>query len=421
MSRGKIVVYSESDNKIIDNIYFKNDDDLLSKLKENNLINNDENDVKLFKQGLNTDNSFDVIETGDNEEEVDNSYIDAFVKENKNLIGKNVSLDFDNKEAFYKITGLKSGTNIFEKDEYRVLVISIIENNNDYLIDEKDLIDFLKGENISCGIRNDEKGGSIMLINEEIKNEFNDIDLFIQKYKDYLIGKKITYGNGETQKINRLRKDVNKDKSYFLLINETGIVLQNELYTFVNGGEVNLGFSLILSPEINNKEEIIETIEEEIIEDKINKPEYKYYIKDTKLNKINLGFEYKEDAEEEINKLTKYGNDNLVLLTKKFININGPDPELNENWSIDDIDFNIIKLAFLNGEVEEEKINYFLDEFKQGKQKSVIKARLIYFLEYSQKKLRTAFVMSELENCNLYIDYCTRVEMQLLKSLKNEL
>jgi len=64
-------------------------------------------------------------------------------------------------------------------------------------------------------------------------------------------------------------------------------------------------------------------------EKKINQKDYAFYVFNIKINKINSGWEFKEDANEAIEELE--GSD-FKVYTKKYLLSKGINPDDNINW-----------------------------------------------------------------------------------------
>lgn len=173
----------------------------------------------------------------------------------------------------------------------------------------------------------------------EEKNAFNDAEMFVDEYKNYLVGKTIEYNDGEKSKIKNIDKSEIENNVFIELENENNFdLLGNNFQEFLDGKESETssgGVILILQEECEGG------ISCEIpIQEKLNKSNFKYYV--VKNLKICSGFEYKEDAREEVKKYEKQGNyDYKVMSYRELVNM-GISPEENENWEMDNIDVDLI-------------------------------------------------------------------------------
>lgn len=282
---------------------------------------------------------------------------------------------------------------------------------------------------------------------ENEKNAFNNPELFIEEYKGYLVGMKLKFDATETEEAaTSVITDVVLDKDnsdIVLLVNSefTDMMLEasaNDLQNLIDGETISdfhlvlqaeqeadeaaeIEAAALLAKEIEEKKkaEIAEEIKEpEIV--KLNLPEYKYYLVNFQSKKIVAGFEYKEDAVSDLERLKLYGEQNTLLLRKEL----EIDPELNDNWNIDNHDWTIIEecvRANSDKDYSDKDAGKYIEGFKNsGKFKVVIKAQLIYCLERSHRNLRTAFTNANPERVSEKLEECNRIQNELRRIISLE-
>lgn len=266
---------------------------------------------------------------------------------------------------------------------------------------------------------------------EEVeKNSFNDSTLFLEEYREYLIGLKVRFEDGDIEQI-ALLTNVEEDNSVIFETEEqsTFNIEAEEFENFINGENID-GIELLLQEEPEEKVE--EKVEEPIVEEKVeevivpilfNKPEYKYYLLADSI-KILSGFEFKEDAEEELTELAKFDKYDLIVISSKKLLENKVDANDNLNWVQDKNDWNIVIAALDRGVTKKmftkEQGEAYLEYYKQNKMLHIIKSQLIYLLEDKQKSLRKGFVISNVDVIKNDIENLSRIEKELFNILKLE-
>lgn len=262
-------------------------------------------------------------------------------------------------------------------------------------------------------------GKTITLYGKE-KTPFNDSYEFVEEFSGYLIGKYITFGKGEKYKIT----EVVNDGHVSLVYDKHGersfehLFPSINLQAFIDGEEVDSAFedgkfSLIIQEDISPFEE------------KINQSDYKYYIFNTKNKEILEGFEFKEDASDRLDELKFYGNTDYVLENKRSLLANGLDPNNNKSWGNETCDYAIIeeavKFGVTEGDYDEEWVGKYIDGYKNGKYNSVIKARLVYYLDHANKHFKGAITSSRVEKALKFKEIISRISDELLRIIKKDL
>ena len=396
---------NEVDDLLDDTERFKKTAELETEL--DNFIQDEENNFSEEEKLMNAEDLLMTLKS-------DNTNLDEIKSK---LIGKKVSLDgggdFNSliKDVKREIINFEG-----EKDNnYKI----ILEGEDNYFIHSSAIDGFLNGEDTGAYLKGDEKGGSIMLINEE-KNAFNDANLFVEEYKDYLIGKKIKYKSDENDLINDVYiedKELNIET-----LNKILILYLGDFESFINGEEImddNEAFSLIIQEESLE----IPELEEELI----NKPENRYYVINLSKRKIYSGHEYIEDANSDYEYRLSLGEKPIQVLSKKFlISSEEIDPDDNSNWLTNSNNYSIIEealsYAVLQNDFDEESKNVYIDKYKnEGKYLTVIKANLIYYLTHLNTKFKNAISNSKYEEAFKLKESILKVSEELLNIIKKDI
>lgn len=287
-------------------------------------------------------------------------------------------------------------------------------DKNGYDPQDKEVVELIENGGEYKGINESEFKIEVEKPKEEIeKTPFNDAELFVKEFKDYLIGKKIDFSDNEGKAGGRTQIEFIEpvDENVKIDTNPIGTLTLIPLYfkSFIDGEEVGAlnkdSFNLILQEE-----------------EKYNKPEFKYYIISESTDKILSGHEYKEDAENEKERLELYGEKTKIKTRKELGNI---DLCNNELWSVNEHDWDIIKRALELGVEEKdfspkESENYF-NEFKsKGLYVGLIKARLLYLLAKLQKLTLQSFSNSNIERATERCDDSCRVQKELKRIIAME-
>lgn len=254
---------------------------------------------------------------------------------------------------------------------------------------------------------------------ENLDNQFNNAELFVENFKDYLIGKKVLVGrnNQVEEQIDNIEVAEIKGEKVISITDtdSTWFLKINDLENFIDGNEVK---------DFYGKDKIQLILQEEKEEEEnnsLNHPEFKYYII-SQDNKILGGYEYNEDAKQAAEEKQMYGNKVLVISKKDLKDIN---PELADNWLINEHDWIIIEKCINAGseagEYSPKEAAKYIEGFKKdGSYISVIKARLIYCLANAQQKLRGAYIVSNLESINEKCDENCRIQKELKRIIAME-
>jgi hypothetical protein len=254
---------------------------------------------------------------------------------------------------------------------------------------------------------------------EEEKTPFNDPYEFIEEFSGYLVGKKIVNEKGE--KFTILDLEYLNDLVVLRVESENGEQHPEHLEkykAFIDGeivpghvGYVGESYSLILQEDVK-------------AEEKINQPDYKYYVVNSKTNKIRTGWEYKEDADDAAKEEINYGQKDIAIFAKKTLKSMNIDPELNENWGSEVSDYSIIEEAVrfgvTEGDYDESWVSKYIDGYKNGKYNSVIKARLVYYLDHADKHFKGAITSSQIEKALKFKEIISRVSDELLRIIKKD-
>ncbi len=322
------------------------------------------------------------------------------------LVGKRISFGKD--KGTYELVILP-GFGIY-KDNVTIPLKLEGEDTTSQELNKSDFENFINGFAIADGDRYFK-----LLLEEGSKTPFNDADTFVHEFKGFLIGKKITYGKGDNFIIKNISvvetyPEVNKI-SLSAESNIEEIIDSEDFQRFIDGDEINGVISLILQDE--------PTIE------KINQPDYKYYILNFKTKKIITGWEYIEDAKDALQEIIEYGGNEFLIKSKKVLLSEGVDPDDNSNWSNESCDYSIIEEAIQYGVTKEdysqELANRFIGDYKEKEgYKSVIKARLIYFLNDSNKHFVNEISNCQYENALRLSEIIARINSELLKIVKKE-
>lgn len=246
---------------------------------------------------------------------------------------------------------------------------------------------------------------------EKNKNEFNNSELFVNSFKDFLIGKRIAFDDGESTVITNVG-EYGTDNSIYIEnteFNDIIIEAQGRDFQDLTEGKKVGDFVLIIKEEIKQEEVVPEVAE--IVP--VNKSEFRYYILSN--NKILAGFEYLEDANIDLEKRKQFGETGISVVSKKTLSVAADD---NNNWNTEVHDWEIISSCIMSGvkskDYSEKDAKKFIDGFKaSGLYKDQIKAKLLLCLEKEHKNLRSAFMMSNPERVVEKCDETLRIQNEL--------
>ncbi len=242
-----------------------------------------------------------------------------------------------------------------------------------------------------------------------------------------MIGKTIS-SNGEVKVLEKIIKV--QSHSLKEGISNVEIITNDDRYIlFSDNGDFNLFIDGIFINSSGFEFSLIiqEEAPELIIEDnKLNHPEFRYYILNSKSSKIKSGFEYREDADENFNSLINIGENDIAILSKKMLIVNSIDPDDNLNWSISSSDYSIIEEALIygisQGNFSEESKNNYIDKYKnEGKYLTVIKANLIYYFSHTEKEFKNAIMNSQFEKSLKVKETMDRISNELLNIIKKDI
>jgi len=280
-------------------------------------------------------------------------------------------------------------------------------------------------------------------INIEEKTAFNDAETFVEEYKDYLIGKTVEVGDigdmvplpaiASLELINSNSVKINFEDGQSKS-NPDGItpaiIFNDDFEGFINGEIVaqyekgrQMSNIMLIIQNLDEKE-----IEGGIKEELINQSEFKYYVCNPKKGFIVSGHEYREDAMADYEYRTKeLGESNLEILTKKaLISAEMLNPDDNSNWSISSVDFSIIEesinFGVTEGDYDGDAAKNYIEKFKsENKFGSVIKARLVYYMEHIHKQFKNAIVSSQYEKSLRLKETSERIVNELLNIIKEDI
>lgn len=252
----------------------------------------------------------------------------------------------------------------------------------------------------------------------EEKNAFNDVDIFIEEYKNYLIGKKITYGKGEKIII---RNVVNYEESIGLELSNDDVDSFEIDYAknFIDGEEIHstMGdISLLIQEEKETKEEEKISL--------INSPENRYFVYNSKTGYILSGHEYREDAISDFDyRVTNLGEKDLNIFNKKELPV---DPNDDSNWNLSLSDYSIIKEAIdfgiTEGDYDVNAASAYFEKYKsESKFSSVIKARLVIYMEHCDKHFKNAVISSQYEKALRFKETKEKLMNELLNIIKKDI
>ena len=371
----------------------------------------------------------EMLEEWDNQVIYVNEEVDELLKDIE-IMEENTKLNLIDSQIEYienhinRINDLENELNSTQRFKYEA------SYNEDYE-------NFLNDNNFASGETPENVLGMLIKEKESLekepeveKNAFNNAELFVDEYKDYLIGKRIKYNDKNHKDLIVSISHVSSDSDNLVNFSTNDVeefywnVNTEDLQTFIDGEDVieNVGdseykFNLIL--------------QEEIVEEKPkspNQPGYKYYIVDQDKMKIKSGHEYKEDALDENDKLISFGQKNTIVLTKRNLNeihwnLN---PEDSNNWSNELVDYSIIEEAVnfgvTEGEYTEEAAKNYIEKYRnEGKYAMVIKARLVYYLEHADKHFRKAIINSEYEKALRFKETEEKIQNELLNIIKKDI
>lgn len=257
----------------------------------------------------------------------------------------------------------------------------------------------------------------------EEKNAFNDASLFVEEYKDYLIGKEITYGKGVKYKITDVIDDGHVS---IVLASDSGFKAEHlfegdNLENFINGEDVESQFvestfALLIQEEKETKEEKKTG--------SINNPENRYFVYNSKRNFIASGHEYQSEASADLHyRAVELGEKDLDILEKKVLPV---DPNDDSNWNLSLSDYSIIKEAIdfgvTEGDYDANAASAYFDKYKsESKFSSVIKARLVIYMEHADKHFKNAVISSQYEKALRFKETKEKLMNELLNIIKKDI
>lgn len=262
----------------------------------------------------------------------------------------------------------------------------------------------------------------IELVEEIEKTPFNDSKLFQKEYKEYLVGMPVVI-DGKKEIITNIIGQKGKAKQGVQIETEkqTTIIDIKDAQSFLDGTEVE--------DAVNSKVGIMLLIQKEEpipVNDSPNQPEFKYYVIDVTNDKILAGFQYKEDAEVKLQELLKFDSDrNIKVYPDRHLIGTTMDVNKAEDWLINNHDWDIIRKSLVSRAKEEEfserEAEGYFNEFKNhGRFIHVIKASLVILLRKAQEKLRSGYILSNLERVNEQCDESCRIQKELKRVLAME-
>ena len=257
----------------------------------------------------------------------------------------------------------------------------------------------------------------------EEKNAFNDASLFVEEYKDYLIGKEITYGKGVKYKIT----DVIDDGHVSIVLASDSRFKAEHLFegdnleNFINGEDIESQFdestfALLIQEEKETKEEKKTG--------SINNPENRYFVYNSKRNFIASGHEYQSEASADLHyRAVELGEKDLDILEKKVLPV---DPNDDSNWNLSLSDYSIIKEAIdfgvTEGDYDANAASAYFDKYKsESKFSSVIKARLVIYMEHADKHFKNAVISSQYEKASRFKETKEKLMNELLNIIKKDI
>lgn len=348
----------------------------------------------------------------------------SMIKKLKELEGIEVLVKEDYGSKVYK-TKIKDVILVSEDDftvenpRVNITVEDKPESANDfYSFLLNDVLNLISGK-IAEGL-DVEFNPDVTIFEQEEKTAFNDVDKFVEEYKDYLIGKKITNGIGDEY----ILSDVTSDNGVIILEGDGFVehVFRNDAQSFIDGEELNqmVGymkgqkFSLILQEEKPEENKM----------NSINNQGYKYFVVNPKTNKISSGWDYKEDAEDAAKEDIEFGKKDVAVFSKKTISSIGIDPDDDNSWYSNSDDLSIIdeavKFGVTEGDYDEAMAKSYIDGYANGKYLTVIKARLVYYLEHADKHFRKAVVNSDYKKASTFAEVKTRIQNQLISIIRKD-
>lgn len=271
--------------------------------------------------------------------------------------------------------------------------------------------------------------------NKPEKTAFNDAKMFVEEFKDYLIGKKLDYQDAANQagvvdiikdvQVN-VHDEISGEQSVVIIGEQIGETTlgSDDFKSFIDGEQINNAdielFVLILQD--NSQEDL--SVEEPLI----NQPENRYYIANVGIGKIYSGHEYREDANSDLEyRRDTFGDAGLDIYTKKeLIGVHMLNPDDNSNWLLSKEDYSIVEEAVrfgvTEGDYDEQSAMAYIDKYKnEGKFSSVIKARLVYYMEHADKHFKNAIVFSEYEKALRFKEIKERTMNELLSIIKKDM
>lgn len=354
-----------------------------------------------------------------NKSEFDN--VEDFANWYYNHINDIHKIAFPAKVNKYKITVNKDYTITGEEHVLEVNtpeeVFNFLEGIG-YETEEKEINDIVKNGGEYKGLNDIEFKVELIPVEEkEEKTPFNNPNLFVKEFKDYLIGKTLV-----------INKDKVKISDVLVLDGNSGIEIEysdDSLMIYTNDFK-----QLIDGEEISTDGSIVQLELQE--EKQYNKPEYKYYViqelttsnvanKDNR--KILSGFEYFEDAKKEIERIKNFGIKAHIEPKRDVESIF--DLNDNSNWSINEHDWEIIRMALAERvkekEFSEKEAERYFNAFKErGEGISYIKPSLILYLGKEQRDLKNAYMFSNLERIDDGCDISCRIQKELKRIIAME-
>lgn len=376
------------------------------------------------RKGIPVDNSTNegnleqgFIET--NKAEFDN--VEDFANWYYNHINDIHKIAFPIKTNKYKITVFKDYTINGEEHTLEVNtpeeVFSFLEGIG-YETQDKEINDLVKNGGEYKGLNDAEFKIEIIPAEEKVEdNPFNNAVLFVKEFKGYLVGKSIVVDKGVHEKISDVCEDANNNVVISIDENQNEFLLNKDQFkSFIDGEEIKVDdfdIQLVLQEDKKDDEFALSQIRNH------------YFVVDVPSKKILSGFEYKEDATKDFELKKKFGLDKISILKASDVQNLGIDFSDKNNWSTNEHDWEIIKVA-LEERVKEKEISPKESElyFKSFKENNgsvwAIKAALILLLNKEQRALRSSYSMSNLERIDEGCDVSCRIQKELKRIIAME-
>lgn len=286
--------------------------------------------------------------------------IDLEVGDDGKIYALGVSEKGSKIENMFKIEDLK-GIDIIEGEEQKTIHsinldtdLNILEitygNSETKSFDGEEINKLLSGEEVNgIKIYQEEQELEEIEEEEEEQNAFNNAELFLEEYGEYLVGKKINADDVISQIKSVSLEDENNDAVNIETDNGYFRIYSDEFQDFIDGEVIGItdddevGLFLVLQEE----PVIEETTVEEVKIESFNKPEFRYYLVCEK-GKIFSGYEYQEDAKANKKHFLSEGR-SFDIASLKDLQAKGIDVNDNANWCSNVPDYDFISSIDENG------------------------------------------------------------------------